>query len=106
MVASTHPHDPKTSIGEKTPAEVVQDSVMGTDREMGEDHPGAPAAWVFGTYPVVLLIAALLVFTFFIVRPSSDSNRGTNSINNNVTSPATPGSTSSGASNPSQSTSP
>jgi len=42
----------------KEPVSVVSDSLAGTDEEMGEENPSVPAAWVFGTYPIVLLIFA------------------------------------------------
>jgi len=73
MTINTAKNDSKNVIIDKTTEEVVQDSIMGTDRAMGEDNPSTPAAWVFGTYPIVLLIVAFVAMLAYMLRgPESD----------------------------------
>ncbi len=90
MVAAPHDHDPKRPIEEKTAGEVVHDSVLGTDRELGEDHPAAPAAWVFGTYPIVLLVVALGAMIYFFSQSVSDNQKANNSSSTSATSSSAP----------------
>jgi len=79
------------SLIDKEPVSAVRDAITGTDGEMGEENPSVPAAWVFGTYPIVLLIfafVAILVYT--LSGPENHDGSTTPSPGNSTTNAATP----------------
>lgn len=46
----------------KTVTEIVEESVKGEDEPMEVNHPTAPGALVWFTYPVLLVVLLLIVF--------------------------------------------
>ena len=75
---------------DKEPVSVVHDSLAGTDGEMGEENPSVPAAWVFGTYPIVLLIFAFVaILAYTLSGPENHDGSTTPSSGNSKTNDAT-----------------
>ncbi|XZE46234.1 hypothetical protein SH467x_001507 [Pirellulaceae bacterium SH467] len=46
---------------ESTLSEKISDSIQGKDEPMETNHPLAPAALVFLTYPMILMVATLAI---------------------------------------------
>jgi len=75
---------------DKEPVNVVRDAIAGTDEEMGEENPSVPAAWVFGTYPIVLLIFAFVaILAYTLSGPENHDGSTTPSSGNSKTNDAT-----------------
>ena len=49
-------------MSEKTEGNTLEDAVKGTDEPMGKKSPGSPAALVFLTFPIVLIVALVIVY--------------------------------------------
>jgi len=48
--------DKPTSEPRPTVDQVVTDGIEGTDEPLGEYHPSAPFAIIFGAYPIFLIV--------------------------------------------------
>jgi len=78
------------SVIDKEPVSVIRDSFSGTDAEMGEENPSVPAAWVFGTYPIVLLIFAFVaILAYTLSGPENQDGSTPLSPGNSNTNAAT-----------------
>ncbi len=56
-------HDPKD---DPTLSEQVGEAIRSEDEPLGKVQPEAPLAMVMGLYPIVLIIALLLIALFFL----------------------------------------
>jgi len=75
---------------DKEPVSVVSDSFTGKDEEMGKENPSVPAAWVFGTYPIILLIFAFVVILAYTLSgPENHDGSTSPSPGNSKTNAAT-----------------
>ena len=55
---------PKPHPDDRSVDEVITEGIEGSDEPIGENHPGAPFAIIFGAYPLFLIGALVLALAF------------------------------------------